>query len=170
MDISMLEEALGEALYAQALEKLSEVEGLRVITTDDGTWLPKGRLDEEIAKRRELQETVGRLNAQLEACGGVMEEVEALRRELAELRRGETVRQTLREAGARDVGLVEKLVDAAGDIEAQVEALKENSPYLFEEEQKAARAGFGGGRSARLAHAHQDVNDAIRAAAGRNGY
>ena len=57
MDITMLKEYLGDELYARAEEKLGGVGDLQVIAAHDGSWLPRARLDQEIAKRRELQGT-----------------------------------------------------------------------------------------------------------------
>jgi len=155
MDIGMLKEYLGEELYAQAEEKLAAVEGLRVIAADDGSWLPRARLDEEIAKRRELQE-------KLDALTGAAAERDALREQLAAM-------TEKAEAGARDIPLVEKLLSGqireAGEIREAVRALRQRSPYLFEDAAAGLRAGFGGGSTGGREHA--DVNGAIRAAAGR---
>lgn len=152
MDIGMLKEYLGDTLYAQAEEKLSAIEGLQVIAAHDGTWLPKARLDEEIAKRRELQ-------------GALEARVEELTRELEDSRKSARMREALAKAGARDAALVERLLKGADEPEEEIAELRRKSPYLFYEA-AGSRAGFGGGRE-RETGAHADVNGAIRAAAGR---
>ena len=176
MDIGMLKEYLGEELYAQAEEKLAAVEGLRVIAADDGSWLPRARLDEEIAKRRELQEKLDALtgaaaerDALREQLAAMTEKAEAAQREAAELKLSCVIREELARAGARDIPLVEKLLSGqireAGEIREAVRALRQRSPYLFEDAAAGLRAGFGGGSTGGREHA--DVNGAIRAAAGR---
>ena len=175
MDISMLKEYLGEALYAQAEEKLGAVGDLQVIAAHDGTWLPRSRLDAEIAKRRELQGTVDSLtealneaNRKLEAEGELQGQVERLSRELARRERSGALREALTRARARDVDLVEKLLaaeESESGPEEQVAALRKRSPYLFDEA-GGVRGGFGSPRREDLG-AHGDVNGAIRAAAGR---
>lgn len=175
MDISLLKESLGEELYAQAAEKLEGLAGLRLIATDDGSWLPKSRLDEEIAKRNELKKTVERLTGEAQACEALREENRRLAREGEEMRRGAQICQALAAAHARDPQVLERLIDrerlgedGAGLLE-QIAALREGCPYLFLEDAPVARGGFGGASYPRAAGmaGHGDVNGAIRAAAGR---
>ena len=178
MDISMLKECLGEELYAQAEEKLSGLEGMQVIATHDGTWVPKGRLDEEIAKRREAQAAMEAAQKQIAENEGLQSQVEHLTEELrqrderlAALRRGEETREALRRAGARDAEVAERMIDPEGDMDEQIGALRERYPYLFEEEPGSVRAGFGSRTAGRgRMGGHADVNGAIRAAAGRSQY
>lgn len=178
MDISMLKESLGEELYALAEEKLGGLEGLQVIATHDGTWVPKTRLDEEIAKRREAQAALEAAREQTAECDGLRAQIESLTEELrqrderlAALRRGEETRDALRRAGARDAEVAERMLDPEGDIREQIGALRERYPYLFAEEPGSVRAGFGSRAAGRgTAGGHADVNGAIRAAAGRNQY
>lgn len=66
MDISSLKTHLGDELYTQVEEKLKGVEGLSVIPTNDGSWVPKSRLDEELNKIKDYRTTVSTLNKQLE--------------------------------------------------------------------------------------------------------
>ncbi len=65
MDISTLKDHLSEELYGQVEAALREVDGLTIIPTNDGTWLPKARLDEEISKQKGLKSTIATLNQQL---------------------------------------------------------------------------------------------------------
>ena len=166
MDIAMLREHLGDTLYAQAEEKLSGIEGLQVIAAHDGTWLPKARLDEEIAKRRELQSALEGMTEKAKDADALRAQVEELTQRLETSRQSVAAREALLRAGARDVDLVERLLDGDGSPEEQVAALKRRSPYLFAGEENGLRAGFGGSRG-HAAGGHADVNGAIRAAAGR---
>ena len=165
MDITMLKEYLDDTLYAQAQEKLSGIEELQIIAAHDGSWLPKARLDAEIAKRRELQGAVESLAEKARDSEALREQNDTLRRELEESRRSGTVREALMRAGARDVELVEKLLPGKEPPESEIAALRRRSPYLFHDE-GGPRAGFGGGRG-RTGGGQSDVNGAIRAAAGR---
>ena len=162
MDITMLKEHLGEELYAQAAEKLNAVDGLQVIAAHDGTWLPKARLDEEIARRKELQSALDGMAGKVKDCAELRAQVDELTRRLE----SGAAREALLRAGARDADLVAKLLSGEGTAEEQIAALKKRSPYLFEDA-PGTRAGFGGGQRARADGGHADVYGAIRAAAGR---
>lgn len=65
MDLTMLKTHLGDELYAQVEEKLGGLDGFRVIATNDGSWVPKSRIEEETAKARELRTTVNGLTKEL---------------------------------------------------------------------------------------------------------
>jgi len=188
MDISMLKECLGDELYARVQEKLEALEGMQVIAQNDGSWLPKGRLDAEIARRRELQASVKELQGKLQEQEGLRAQLKELaqavnerERIIGSMRRSDRIRRALEQANVRDAGLVEKLLDAGairedaeGNLEGlqeQITLLRERSGYLFRDGvPEAQHAGFGGGRapqSGGAGGAHRDVNSAIRAAAGR---
>ena len=167
MDISMLREYLGDTLYAQAEEKLSGIDGLQVIAAHDGTWLPKARLDEEIAKRRELQSALDGMAEKARDSEALRAQVAELTEKLESSQHAGALREALLRAGARDVDLVEKLLDKEDAPEEQIAALRRRSPYLFAGEDSSPRAGFSGGSRGRAAGGHADVNGAIRAAAGR---
>lgn len=192
MDITMLKTHLGDELYAQVEEKLNGLEGFQVIATNDGSWLPKTRLDAEITKRRELQTTIngltGELNdakAKLEQSGTLQQQLDQLTHDLAErdqtitgMKRSGKIRDLLIKANAKDAAVLEKLLDDSkiGEddkgnltgVDEQIKALRENSAYLFNDA-NAPRAGFGGGKNPTTGRStedkHSDVNDAIRAAA-----
>lgn len=196
MDITMLKTHLGDELYSQVEEKLGGLDGFNVIATNDGSWMPKSRLDAEITKRKELQTTVNSLTTelndtkkQLEASGTLQSQVDQLTRDLAErdqtitgMKRSGKIREALSKANAKDVSVVEKLLDDAqiGEddkgnltgVDEQIKALKESSAYLFNEESHPGfRAGFGGGKNPKTGSAepasNEGVNGMIRRAAGR---
>lgn len=193
MDVSMLKAHLGDELYAQVEGKLSGLDGFTVIATNDGSWLPKSRLDAEITKRRDLQTTIntitGELNdtkAKLEASSGLQGQVDKLTQDLAErdktitgMKRSAKIRDKLTAAHIRDAAIGEKLLDMdkIGEddkgnltgIDDQIKALQEGSPFLFGDGQHN-RGGFGDGKPGTGGggeNDHSDVNDAIRAAAGK---
>lgn len=197
MDISVLKTHLGDELFAQVEEKVGSLEGYNIIATNDGTWLPKSRLDAEIEKRKQLQTTIngltGELNTakqQLAASETLQAQVTQLTSDVAErdktiaaLKISGKVHSALAKENAKDVDLVERLLDhskiAEDDkgnvtgLDDQIKALKESSPYLFGTEEKPGqRGGFVPGRNPNAhesgdSHSNADVNAAIRAAAGR---
>lgn len=195
MDISSLKTYLGDDLFAQVEEKLKGVEGLSVIHTNDGSWLPKSRLDEELAKSRDQKATISTLTKQLEeakkagdGAAALQTTIDALTQQVKDrdatitgMKRSGKIREALVKAKARDAAVVEKLLDGSkiGEddkgnltgLDDQVKALKEKSAYLFDEE-GGRRAGFGGGKDPGTGggggNSNSDVNAAIRAAAGRS--
>lgn len=168
MDTTLLKDCLGDELYAQVTEKLKGADGLRIIATGDGSWLPKSRLDAEIAKRNELKKTVEELTEKARAGEDLRLENEKLQRETAELRREAEIREAINAAHARDARVVERMIDRERleekGVNEQIGELRERYPYLF----GAVRGGFGGVKlGAETPAARGDMNDAIRAAAGR---
>lgn len=194
MDITTLKAHLGDELFAQVEEKLKDVDGLTVIPTNDGSWLPKTRLDEEIGKQKTLKGTIATLTQQLaeakktgDSAAALQATVESLTQQVKDrdatitgMKRSGKIQDALRKARARDAAVVEKLLDASriGEddkgnltgLDDQVKALKESSAYLFEEE-KGGKAGFGGGKDPTAGNGgsggNSDINSIIRAAAGR---
>lgn len=193
MNITMLKTHLGDELYAQVEEKLGALEGFQVIATNDGSWLPKSRLDAEIDRRKELQTTVNTLTKnlndakqRLDASATLQQQVEQLTKDVADrdgtistMRRSGKVREALVKANAKDASVLEKLLDDSkiGEddkgnltgVDEQIKALKESSAYLFNED-NSFRAGFCGSKNPKTGGnektGNADVNSAIRAAAG----
>lgn len=196
MDISSLKPHLGDDLFAQVEEKLKGVEGLSVIHTNDGSWVPKSRLDEELTKIKDQKTTISTLTKQLEeakkagdGAATLQATIDTLTQQVKDrdatitgMQRSGKIREALTKAKARDAAVVERLLDSSkiGEddkgnltgLDDQVKALKEKSAYLFEEE-GGRRGGFGGGKDPDTGggkggvSGNADVNAAIRAAAGR---
>lgn len=197
MDVSTLKAHLGDDLFSQVEEKLKDVDGLAVIPTNDGSWLPKTRLDEEIGKQKTLKSTIATLTQQLseakkagEGAATLQATIDSLTQQVKDrdatitgMKRSGKIREALTKAKARDAAVVEKLLDASkiGEddngnltgLDDQVKALKASSAYLFEEE-KGGRAGFGGGKDPSAGGGNGgnnagngEINALIRAAAGR---
>jgi hypothetical protein len=195
MDISSLKPHLGDELFTQVEEKLKSVDGLTVIPTNDGSWVPKTRLDEELGKIKDHRATISTLTKQLEEAKKAGESVttlqatiDSLKSDIAQrdatitgMKRSGKIQAALVKAKARDAAVVEKLLDASkiGEddkgnltgLDDQVKALKESSAYLFEEE-GGRKAGFGGGKNPDAGNggsgsSNSDINAIIRAAAGR---
>lgn len=197
MDISSLKTHLGDELYTQVEEKLKGVEGLSVIPTNDGSWVPKSRLDEELNKIKDYRTTVSTLNKQLEEAKKAGQDtttlqatIDSLKAQVAErdstitgMKRSGKIREALQKAKVRDAAIVEKLLDASkiGEddkgqltgLEDQIKALKETSAYLFDEG-GGGRIGYPGGKDPASGgkdpgnRSNDDFNAMIRAAAGRS--
>lgn len=197
MDVSALKTHLGDELFAQVEEKLKGIEGLTIIPTNDGSWVPKSRLDEENTKHKTDKATISTLTQQLEeakkagaSAAALQATIDTLNQQVKDrdatitgMKRSGKIREALVKAKARDASVVERLLDGAriGEddkgnltgLEDQLKALKESSSYLFEED-KGGKAGFGGGKDPASgsgnggASGNSEINSIIRAAAGRN--
>lgn len=194
MDISTLKAHLGDDLFTQVEEKLKDVEGLTIIPTNDGSWLPKTRLDEEIGKQKTLKGTIATLTQQLadakkagESAAALQASVDTLTQQIKDrdatitgMKRSGKIREALAKANARDASVVEKLLDGSriGEddkgnltgLEEQIKALKESSGYLFNDDpgSKGGWGGSKGGNGGSGASGNNDFNALIRAAAGRS--
>lgn len=194
MDVSTLKAHLGDDLFQQVETALKDVDGLTIIPTNDGSWLPKTRLDEEIGKQKTLKATITTLNQQLaeakqkgESADALQASIDTLKQQVADrdatitgMKRSGKIRDALAKAKVRDAAVVEKLLDGAkiGEddkgnltgLDDQIKALKESSGYLFLEE-GGERGGWGGGRNPKEApeakHGTNDaMNDALRSMLG----
>lgn len=192
MDISSLKPHLGDELFTQVEEKLKGVDGLTVIPTNDGSWVPKTRLDEELSKIKDHRATISTLTKQLEEAKKAGESVttlqatiDSLKSDIAQrdatitgMKRSGKIQAALVKAKVRDAAVVEKLLDASkiGEddkgnltgLDDQVKALKESSAYLFEEE-GGRKAGFGGGKNPDAGggqNTNEAMNDALRSMLG----
>lgn len=195
MDISALKPHLGDELFTQVSEKLGSVDGLSIIPTNDGSWVPKSRLTEEIDKRKPLNTTIADLTKQLKeandklaASGTLQSQVDKLTQDLADrdqtitsMKRSGKIREALSKANARDVGVVEKLLDASKineddkgnltGLDDQIKEMQKSSPYLFNEG-SGSHGGWGGGKDQHngggsKSNSNAEINSLIRAAAGR---
>lgn len=185
MDISTLKAHLGDELFPQVESALQGVEGLSIIATNDGSWLPKSRLDAELGKQKEMRTTINQLTQQLaeakkagEGAAGLQATIDSLNQQIQErdatitgMKRSGKIREALVKANVRDASVVEKLLDGGkiGEddkgnltgLDDQIKALKESSGYLFAEE-PANRGGWSGGKNPKEASkAEPGNNDAM---------
>lgn len=196
MDVSTLKAHLGEDLFAQVETALKGVEGLTIITTNDGSWVPKSRLTEEIDKRKPLNTAITDLTKQLKeandklaASGTLQSQVDKLTADLADrdqtitsMKRSGKIRDALTKANFRDVDVAEKLLDQSkiGEddkgnltgVDDQIKAMQQAYPYLLAEG-SGQHGGWGGGKDPNKSgnggnNGNGDVNAAIRSAAGRS--
>ena len=192
MDVSALKSYLGDELYSQVSEKLGSVDGFTLIATNDGSWVPKSRLTDEINKRKPLNDTIADLTQKLQdatgklaASGTLQSQVDKLTKDLADrdqtitaIKRSGKIREALDKAKARDPGVVERLLDTSkiGEddkgnltgLDEQIKEMQKSSPYLFSEN-SGQHGGWGGGKDmgGGKPNGNSDFNAIIRAAAGR---
>ena len=198
MDVSTLKAHLGEDLFGQVETALKDVDGLTIIPTNDGSWIPKAKFEEETGKQKTLKATITTLNQQLaeakqkgESATALQATIDSLKQQVADkdatitgMKRSGKIREALTKAKVRDAAVVEKLLDAAkiGEddkgaltgLDDQLKALKESSPYLFTED-GGHRGGWGGGKDPQGGSGgsggnggNSEINSLIRAAAGRS--
>lgn len=197
MDVSTLKAHLGEDLFGQVETALKDVDGLTIIPTNDGSWIPKAKFEEETGKQKTLKATITTLNQQLaeakqkgESATALQATIDSLKQQVADkdatitgMKRSGKIREALTKAKVRDAAVVEKLLDAAkiGEddkgaltgLDDQLKALKESSPYLFTED-GGHRGGWGGGKDPQGGsggsggNSNSEINSIIRAAAGRS--
>lgn len=194
MNIEALRPHLNDELYQRISESLGSIEGLNIINTNDGSWIPKARFDEVRNETKNLKSqiatlskdlndaqttgtdnttTINALNARI---AELQRDVETRDGQISGLQRASRVSDTVRKANARDVDLVLRLLDMdkiAEDehgnitgLSEQLDALKQSSDYLFLD--TGNRGGFSGGREPAMPTVNNNtaMNDAIRMAAG----
>lgn len=197
MDITILKQHLGDELFAQVNEKLGSVDGLTIINTGDGSWIPKTRFEGEREKVKALNANIASLTTELDeakkASGSIPalnQQIEQLKNDVAErdgrittMQRSGKMLEKLRAAKARNPETVLRLIDMNkisedkdGNLtgfDEQVASLQKSDPYFFQAD-KGGRGGFGGGKDPNAggnggngAPNNADVNASIRAAAGR---
>lgn len=185
MDVSTLKAHLGDDLFGQVEAALKDVDGLTIIPTNDGSWVPKTRIDEEMGKQKTLKATITTLNQQLaeakqkgESATALQATIDSLKQQVADkeatitgMKRSGKIREALVKANVRDAAVVEKLLDGGkiGEddkgnltgLDDQIKALKESSGYLFAEE-PSNRGGWSGGKNPKEASkAEPGNNDAM---------
>lgn len=196
MDITILKQHLGDELFAQVTEKLGSVEGLTIISTGDGSWIPKARFQNELDKVKALNANIASLTTELDeakkASGSIPslnQQIEQLKNDVAErdgrittMQRTGKMLEKIRTANARNPETVLRLIDMKkigedkdGNLtgfDEQLTSLKESDTYLFTAD-NGGKGGFGGGKDPNGgsngggASSNADVNASIRAAAGR---
>lgn len=194
MNIEALKPHLDEELYSRIADKLGAVDGISVISTKDGSWVPKSRLDEVLKDSRDMKTQLIDLQKRLDASqtsasdntttinalnarvAELLKDVETRDNQISGMKRASRVSETVRKTNARDVDLVLRLLDLdkitedeqgnLAGLSEQLDALKQTSDYLFFD--TGSKGGFAGGREPALPSPNNNtaMNDAIRAAAG----
>lgn len=155
--MEFLKDILGEELYAQVAEKLEGNDKVRIVNAADGSWIPKGKLDDERQTVKDLKAQLADINTKLTAAQSGAQDADAVRAQLTQLQADMAakdaamqkqaleyrIRDAVRGSKARNADIVLKMIDAGkisqdGDnligLNDQIEALKKSDAYLFEAE------------------------------------
>lgn len=164
-----LKELLGEELYEQVQEKIEEQDDDVKLIVNDGSFIPRDRLnskneeiealkeqleerDKQIEQLKEDSQTSDELQQKIEDLQEKNQETrEELEAKLQQQQLDSEVEKSLLKAKARNPKAVKALLDfesveldedGVKGLNDQLEDLKENEPYLFEqEEEKSSKAG-----------------------------
>lgn len=169
MSIDFLKPFLGDELFAQVSEKLEGAQGLTLVNTADGSYVPKAKFNEANNNVKTLQNQVQTLTAELETAKAAAGDVTALNDKIAQLTKDVQdrdskiqsigvdydVKDAIRGAKARDVDIVFGLVDRSKvkrgkdgkltGVDEQIKAIREGKAFLFEDENSGgSRGGYDG--------------------------
>lgn len=189
-DFDFLKEALGDELFAQVSEKLSEANGIRLVNAADGSYVPKEKMDQLTQSNRQYKQQISELTTRLSDMQASADSVETLKKQLAdaqtslsakdeEIRKqmlSYRVKDAIRESKARNADLVLRSIDMSKisedngnllGLSDQLEALKKSDSYLFED-----TPGSAGGIDPQQPplpqpqNTHNIINEALRRSAG----
>ncbi|MBQ8159755.1 MAG: phage scaffolding protein [Clostridia bacterium] len=162
MEIQELRDALGEDLYEKAQAALRDVEHLRVISTQDGKWIPKSRFDEARQAGREMQKTIDDMTGQMGDMQGKLEKAEARGRGFEEEIRA--LKKAAEEKEAKMLLLTEDVTGRDQQLEMLQKSILEKDGSI-EALQKAVQEGEE--RMAAMVR-DQQIRDAIRKSGARD--
>lgn len=183
---------LGEELYRQVDEKLKGQGKVALVNAADGSYVPAAMVEDERAALKSAREEAEALNTRLREAAGGLEEAEALRGQVEELRKAAEAREAgyeqelfklrVRDAirggySVHDADVVARLLEPEGlrweggrmeGLEEQMRELRKERGFLFRDE-PAPRGGLEGAeiRPQAPVQTNAAVNNAIRAAANR---
>ena len=93
MELDMLKEQLGDELYGAVSRRLQGVDNLRIIDTQDGSWIPRSRFDEERRGLKSTQEQLRQLQGEHEEFRKSREAEEKAWKEQVAALRGDVTRR-----------------------------------------------------------------------------
>lgn len=161
-----LQQILGEELYKQVTDKLGD---RKVDIVSNGQWIPKAKFDDINEEKKQykgqidtLNIELGKLKKQLEDNEGATQTIADLQRkikdkedELTRVRKQNAIKFEILKSNPNDVAdilphLKDDTITIAEDgtitgLQEQLEALKENKPYLFKEVDPPGTGGSPGG-------------------------
>ncbi len=188
-----LKPILGDELYGQVADKLQGNEKITLVNASDGSYVPKGKFDEQHATVKTYKDQVAELNERIGQLTAGQGDADALRRQLQELQAtmetnraahekalfGYRLKDAIR-SGYRvhDADVVvpllrmEAIRDEGGKLaglDEQMKELQKEKGFLFADT-PPARGGMpnAGGPQPAGANGNDAVNAAIRAASGRH--
>lgn len=179
-----LKEILGEELYNQVQDKLGDK---KIDIVSDGRWIPKHKFDDINEEKKQYKEQVdnlnkelGKLQKQLEDNQGATETIENLKKqikdkeeEMIKIRKQNAIKFEVLKYNPNDVAdILPHLKDESITInedgtitglKEQLDALKENKPYLFKQDMPIGTGGsLGAGSKNKTAPKVNDLASALR--------
>lgn len=160
-----LKKLLGEELFKQVEEKLGDK---KIDIVSDGQWIPKQKFDDVNKEKNGYKEQIETLNTELgklkkaaDDNKDIQEKIEKLEKEIGEK---ETAMEALRKSGAiklevlkanpKDINDIlphidENIIkindDGITGLQEQIDRLKKDKEYLFNETEPAGTGGSKGG-------------------------
>lgn len=193
MNIDFLKPVLGDELFAQVSEKLEGAQGITLVNSADGSYVPKAKFNEANNSVKTLTQQVQTLTQELETAKAAAGNVDELNQQITKLQQDVAdrdgkiesigvdydVKDIIRGAKARDVDIVFGLIDRSKvkrgkdgklqGVDDQIKAVKDSKAFLFEDE-KGSKGGFDGQQDIIGGKADGGVNaamnNAIRASFG----
>lgn len=189
--MEFLKDILGEELFAQVAEKLSENESIKLANIADGQYIPKSKFDAERsgakALKTQIEELQGRITElQNENAGAdtlkvqlaqIQRDLEAKDAQIKAQRMDFALMEAARAHKAKDPEIIAQMIDRSqiaeqGDgyigMDEQLDAIAKAYSYMFESEPAAPVGGFDPLRVPQGGTTENAVmNNLIRAAAGR---
>lgn len=161
-----LKEILGEELYIQVQDKLGDK---KIDIVSNGQWIPKHKFDDINEEKKqykeqvdELNQELGKLKKQLEDNQDATKTIEDLQKqikdkeeEMIKIRKQNAIKFEVLKVNPNDVAdilphLKDDQIVLSEDgtitgLQEQLEALKENKPYLFKQVEPTGTGGSLGG-------------------------
>ena len=177
-----LKKMLGEELFKQVKEKLGDK---KIDIVSDGQWIPKQKFDDVNKEKNEYKRQIENLNAELgnlkkaaDDNKDIQEKIEKLEKEIGEK---ETAMEALRKSGAiklevlkanpKDINDIlphidENIIkindDGITGLQEQIDKLKKDKEYLFNEVEPAGTGGSkGGGRKDKTDPPEKSIADML---------
>lgn len=156
-NLDFLKPVLGDDLFAQVSEKLQGAEGITLVNTADGSYVPKAKLDEERTTSKTYKTQIDEMNVQLTQLQEAANGNDALKGQIAQLQNDiaakdaamqkqklmYAVKDAVRGSKAKNPDVVIRMIDSGKITEnngqlygltEQIDALKKSDAYLFESE------------------------------------
>lgn len=177
-----LKKLLGEELFKQVEEKLGDK---KIDIVSDGQWIPKQKFDDVNKEKNGYKEQIETLNTELgklkkaaDDNKDIQEKIEKLEKEIGDK---ETAMEALRKSGAIklevlkanpkdindilphiDENIIKVNDDGVTGLQEQIDRLKKDKEYLFNEADPAGTGGSkGGGRKDKKDPSEKSIADML---------
>ncbi len=146
MELDLLKDSLGEELYETVAKRLAGVENLRVIDTQEGTWIPRARFDEERKSLKTAQEQLRTLQGEHEELKrNRAAEEKAYREQVAALKGDLTRRDEQIESLSGSMQERDKSIEGLrGDVESRDGTIEQLKAGLAERDGRIRRLNLYG--------------------------